>query len=376
MSQQLEHVFVVLSDLHFGNDLFESPTTPLLNVPIATYGLSGQKITKFFEDRCRGHSVACVRKLPRYLRMLLWQLRQDGYPESKFDLFILLGDQSTLAHANSYKFLREYIHQTEYETKDADGTFTCAGLGVAASDIIAIPGNHDKILRSSLTLYNNEFTRVLGLPEEVQPQRCTIAVRRFGEHEFVFILIEPSTYSDEDLKLGTDFRSHLAAGKVSEKLIEDVQTKLGILRDRGQLSADIKLQNSFSSAVKILLVHYAVDDTKFKSTLEEFVLPHGCEGLANLVDLLKVEFQLSLVLHGHLHVPMLYNYNGVQVISATTASRVDDARKTGFFLLKVFKSGNMVAEHHLWTGVGYTLDPDASLTRDVGYFPSQAAPAA
>jgi folate-dependent phosphoribosylglycinamide formyltransferase PurN len=75
------------------------------------------------------------------------------------------------------------------------------------------------------------------------------------------------------------------------------------------------------------------------------------------------------VLHGHLHVPLLYNYNGVQVISVSTSTRVDENGQTGFYLIKVFDSGSIVAEHHLWTGVTYTPDPSNTLTKDLGYFP-------
>jgi 3',5'-cyclic AMP phosphodiesterase CpdA len=373
---RIQNAFVVLSDLHFGNDLYESPTTPLLNVSLPNFGISEERVTRFFEDRCRGHFAPCVKRLPRYLRQLLWQLREDGFPGDKLDLLILLGDQSTLASASSYRFLREYVSQTEYETRDGDGVFGCSGLGFRSPDVLAIPGNHDKLLRKNLSLYNDEFTRKLDLAEQVEPQRCTIAVRRFGAREFIFILIDPSTYCVEDLTIEKDCRSHLAAGNVGKNLVEDVRTKLMFLKDYGQLDADVKLATGFSSAMKVLLVHYAVDETRFRSGLDELLLPHGCAGLGELVELLRKDFQLSMVLHGHLHVPLLYNYNGVQVISASTATRVDENRKTGFFLIKVFDTGAVIAEHHLWTGIAYTPDPDKALTREVGYFPEARVPAA
>jgi predicted phosphodiesterase len=367
MSGRIESAFIVLSDLHFSNDLNEPPVTPLLDVPVSPFGISEETVTRFFEKQCRGHFGPCVKKLPRYLRMLLWQLREDGFAGEKFDLLILLGDQSTLAHAKSYKFLREYICQTTYETNDGDGgTQRCCGLGISPADIMAIPGNHDKLLRSTLGLYNEEFTSKLGLIERVQPQRCTIAVRTFHDREFVFILIDPSTYCARDFTLDKDCRSHLAAGIVSDKLTEDVRTKLTLLENYGRLDADVKLEKKFSEATKILLVHYAVDEKRFKSTLEELILPHGCEGLGSLVELLRNQFQLDMVLHGHLHVPLLYNYMGVQVVAATTATRVDENRKTGFFLIKVFDTGNIVAEHHSWNGVAYAPDPNSALNREVG----------
>jgi hypothetical protein len=232
-------------------------------------------------------------------------------------------------------------------------------------------------LRNSLLLYNNEFTAALGLKEHVEAQRCTLAVKIFGAREFIFILIDPSTYSETDLTIDKHWRNHLASGRVSKELTEDVRTKLTLLRDHRALGTDIKLEATFSSAIKILLVHYPVDETKFTSGLEGLVLPHGCEGIGELVNMLKSEFHLDMVFHGHLHVPMLYNYNGVQVVSVSTSTRVDDGHETGFYLIKVFDSGNVVAEHHLWNGINYTPDPNRALSKDLGYFPpSKALPAA
>ena len=237
------------------------------------------------------------------------------------------------------------------------------------SDILAVPGNHDKLLQKSLDLYHEEFSRKAKIREEVRPQMCSIAIRSLAGREFIFILVEPSVYCKQDLKLGSDFRSHLAAGKVSAKLVEDVRTKLGILREHGKLDAELRLRTNFNDAMKVLLVHYAVDEGRFPSGLDEMVLPHQCDGLGDLVNMMREEYQLSLAMHGHLHHPLLYNFNGVQVVSATTATREDKPKKTGFFLLKVLDSGTIRAEHHYWTGVDYTRDPDKNLTNDVGRFP-------
>jgi 3',5'-cyclic AMP phosphodiesterase CpdA len=367
----VETAFVLLSDLHFGNNLSESPGIQLLNIPFSYHGTT-QKVTDYIVARCRGHYKPCVQRLPRYLKVLLSDLKEDGYQRDKFDLFLLLGDQSTLTHESSYKFLREYLTQDEYETKDADGLERCKGLEIDPGDILAVPGNHDKLLRNSLDLYHDEFTRKAKLLEEVRPQMCSIALRSFADREFVFILLEPSIYCARDLELGSDFRSHLAAGKVSAKLREDVRTKLDILRRYGKLDAQVKLRTNFSDAIKILVVHYAVDGGQFAAGLDEHILPHECEGLGELVEMLKEEYQLSMALHGHLHRPLLYNFKGVQVISATTATRMDKDGKTGFFLVKVLDSGTIRAEHHVWTGVGYTPDPDKNLNRDVGYLRKRA----
>ena len=142
-----------------------------------------------------------------------------------------------------------------------------------------------------------------------------------------------------------------------------------MLREHGKLDAELKLKTNFNDAMKVLLVHYAIDERRFPSGLDEIILPHQCDGLGDLVDMMREEYQLSLAMHGHLHHPLLYNFNGVQVVSATTATRADKPGKTGFFLLKVLDSGTVRAEHHFWTGVDYTPDPDNTLSRDVGYLP-------
>src|SRR6266496_4614835 len=342
----VDTTFLLLSDLHFGNDLFEAAGTQLLNVPCF---FSAQKLTTFFEERCRGHHLPCVKRLPRYLKLLLSDLKEEGYQGNEFDLLILLGDQSTLAHERSYKFLREYITQSLYETSDGDSKTSCSGLAIDPSNILAIPGNHDKLLRTSLNLYHDEFTRKVGIREKVRPQMCSIAIKRFAGREFVFILVEPSNYCKQDLKLGSDFRSHLAAGTVTKKLAEDLQIKLGILKQHGKLDAEVRLQGTFNDAVKILVVHYAVDDGQFSSGLQK-ILPHECDGLGNLVKALQEQYQLSMAMHGHLHQPLIYNFNDVQVLSAGTATRVDKGAKTGFFVVKVLDSGTIRAEHHIWNG--------------------------
>ena len=335
MSGLVETVFAVLSDFHFGNDLHEAPEVQLLNIPI-TYKDTTEKITRYFAAQCRGHEISCVKRLPRYLKTLLEELKDQGYQGKTFDLFVLLGDQSTLANEQSYRFLCEYLSQESYQTTDGYMTYRCSGLEIAPSQLLAIPGNHDKLLRKDLNLYHNEFTHWLNLPERLQPQRSSLSVRRFWGREFVFISIEPSIYCNEDLTLDGDTRKHLARGAVSKLLAEDVRTKLALLKQNRKLSADVRLEGSFSDAMKIMLVHYAVDLNQFDSGWAALVLPHECEDLGALVTALKEEFQLSLVLHGHLHQPLVYNQGGVQVISATTATRVDKNGKTGFFLLKVF----------------------------------------
>lgn len=365
MPNSVETVFVVLSDLHFGPDLPESARIQNLNVPI-TYGRGSDKVTKRFETFCVGHHKPCVAALGPYLKWQLLKLKNHGgYRNAQFDLFVLLGDQSTLAHEQSYKFLREYLLKDEYVTTDEYITYRCPGLEIPEASIMSIPGNHDKLLRKNLDLYHNEFSKKLNLSEQVKPQESVVTVRRFAGREFIFILLEPSVYCSEELTLDGSIVGHAAKGMVNEPVRQHIRKELKVLQSGGKLESGCYLENPYANAMKVMLVHYAVDLTRF--SWEWF--PHDCAGLQDFVEKLREEFQLSLVLHGHLHQPLIYNSNGVQVVAATTATRVDQGKKTGFFFLKVFESGEMQTEHHVWNGAAYALDPDLSLKRPVGYVP-------
>ncbi len=133
-STSVEIAILVLSDLHFGNDLPEGASTQLLQVPT---GFSDARVTGFFSTCCKGHYSRCVSSLPTYLSVLLSKLKADGYERDTFDLLILLGDQSTLAHERSYNFLRQYLTQKVYATKDKYGmTFSCPGLDIQPDNIL------------------------------------------------------------------------------------------------------------------------------------------------------------------------------------------------------------------------------------------------
>jgi 3',5'-cyclic AMP phosphodiesterase CpdA len=190
----VQAAFVVLSDLHFGRDLVDAAELPPLNLSrLVKWIGKEEEVAQFFEQKCLGHSTPCVKKLPRYLNYLLQEMRDEGFERSCFDLFILLGDQATIADAQSYKFLRGYLSQPEYESRGADGGTYCAGLNIANPDqIIAIPGNHDKLLRADLSLYNSEFTKKIKLTDTIEKRGSAIAVRSIGGRDFVFILVDAS----------------------------------------------------------------------------------------------------------------------------------------------------------------------------------------
>ena len=114
-----------------------------------------------------------------------------------------------------------------------------------------------------------------------------------------------------------------------------------------------------------MLVHYAVDTTRLPrhKQWEERFLPHDCKGLDKLVRELKLKFQVGPVLHGHMHVPYLYNHDSTQVVSATTTC--ERGGPNGFFVIKFLDTGEIRAEHHLWNGVRFGPDPDTSLSKSI-----------
>jgi len=359
----IQTMFVVLSDLHFGRDLYDPPELPLINFsPVVKWLNKEESVSRYFEQKCLGHSIACVKKLPRYLQYLFRAAQDEGYEGNSFDLFILLGDQATIPDGQTYQFLRGYLTQDKYETHDADGGFYCAGLGLRPEQILAIPGNHDKLLRRDLDLYNFEFTTKLGLQDQVAPRGCTVVTREYRNREFVFVLLDASNYAAQELTLDSTSPGHLASGKLTKELYQQMGDKLRTLKE-GRKVDHAQLRGSYMEATKILLVHYAVSLRKVIGVVRpsETVVPHDCEGLGESVAKLLTEFQIGMVLHGHLHSPALYNHDGVQVIAATTTTQQD--AKNGFFLLKVFDNGELRAEHHVWNGAAFAADPAGSLNK-------------
>jgi predicted phosphodiesterase len=358
----IETMLLVLSDLHFGHDLYEPPEMPLLSLSgMLGWAAKDTTVRNAFVKLCAGHDIACVKKLPFYLRFLISEAKNQGFQRDTFDLCILLGDQVTIPDARSYKFLREYLTQQEYRTSDGYVDYRCSGLGFMGSQILAIPGNHDKLLRTDLELYHREFSMPIELSPRVEPQSCEIAIRKFDRREFVFILVDAGKYATEELRLDGSSREHLAAGEVTSHLDANIRGKLKSLMDRGTVG-NVTLQGSYGTAAKIMLVHYPVDYERFKSggDWQGRVLPHDCAGLPEMIQSIRKEFHLSMVLHGHLHKPMLYNYEGVQVIAATTAAQQGGDR--GFHVLQVSNAGQIHAQHHYWNGTAFAADPSGSVS--------------
>jgi 3',5'-cyclic AMP phosphodiesterase CpdA len=354
MSDKLKAAVLILSDLHFGADLLREAEIPPVQRSWWT-GFLFRDIRRYMETRCKSHDLAILMSLPRYLRMLIQRMRREGYDRRDFDLYLILGDLSTFANGASYSFLRQYLLEAKYSTP---GFPAFPAMKIPTDKLVALPGNHDKMLRKDLEIFNREFASRLGQSIQLQPQRSFFLGRTAGEVEFLFILVDAGIYTSAEGKLDLSAREHLARGEISTELRDEIKSKLSLLR-QGEPVDRAALQD-YGSVVKVLLVHYAVDVQTVLSrmpNLEELALPHDCRGLSELVTELRPD--LNLVIHGHLHWPKVYNYQGVQVVSATSTTQKGEYN--GFFVVKFFESGDVFTEHHKWKTNAFSKDDNAEL---------------
>jgi len=374
LSQELQVVFVVLADLHFGAGLREEAEVPPLNTPnsiieraLRLFNIDvGSAVERFVEHRCVAHDIETVRALPRYLKQVLRQLRADGYKGNEFDFYVLLGDLATWPNESSFDFVRSYLTERRIVAGDRDLRVSCAGLGIPrdrlGQKLIVVPGNHDKLLRTSLDFYHQQFLEPLGLARQPQTLGCHLVSRSVGSREFLFILVDPSRYAAKDMNIDVSARDHLAGGEVTATLRNEILRRLAKVKS-GEPVDDAQLRD-YMAATKILVVHYAVDLSRFPGLkVESLILPHECEDLGRLVGDLGARAELNLVLHGHLHMPKIYNHMGVPVVAASTVTQ--KRGDNGFFLLKFFSTGEIRAEHHRWFGTGFLPDPSPTLNRTI-----------
>lgn len=359
MSDPVQYAMLVLSDLHFGADfLLEAEINPL-QVPF-WLKFNEAKLRRFFETRCKAHDMAIVMSLPKYLKKVLRQLNAEEFPRYRFDFVLLLGDLATYANGGSYSFLTQFLVQDKYEYA---GGKTIRGLrGIHNGQLIAIPGNHDKLLRKNLDIYHMKFSVALGVDAEPKPQGAFFISHNIGGSEFLFVLVDANKYASTDGTLDFSAFSHLASGEVTKLLKNNLLEKFEALRSRREV--DKAKLDSFETARKILIVHYAVDVEIVLGPAphaEELVLSHRCAGLDNLVKELRP--YVDFVLHGHLHRPKIYNHCGVPVISATTTTQKDGWN--GFYIIKFLASGDIVFDHHKWNENGFTKDDTAELSARV-----------
>lgn len=355
MSDPVKNALLVLSDLHFGADfLLEAEIDPL-QIPTLLKFVA-PKIRNFFEARCRAHDMAILIALPRYLKKVLRELSREGLSSHHFGSVLLLGDLATYANGGSYVFLREYLSQENYN--DSSGKKRTGIGGVHNGNLIAIPGNHDKLLRKNLDLYHTKFCLPLGIDPQPKPQSSYFTSRTINGQELIFALVEASRFASKDGKLDFDALSHLAGGKVSRILRDETKEKFEMLK--AGKSVDRAVVTDYATARKILLVHYAVDDRVVLGPAplpQELVVSHHCKGLDALVG--DLSETLDLVIHGHLHRPKIYNHCGVPIVSATTTSQVNG--ENGFFVIKFLESGDIVPDYHRWDQNGFVKDQSAEL---------------
>jgi hypothetical protein len=355
-------VFVVMADLHFGDDLLLEANGPLQGVPW-WLGIFDADIKRFFDKRCVAHDVSILKSLPRYLKQLLLIERGAGFGGENFDLYLLLGDQVTQPTESSYRFLREYLTSHLYQTGDSELQHSCAGLNIPLDRLVAIPGNHDKLLLPDLNFYQEEFPKLLGLPAGPNKQSVSTQLRLIGKRKFLFLLADASKYASVRGRVDFSCREHLAAGEISPGLRSEIVGKVEMLK--GGRSVDGIHAGDYDSATRILLIHYGVDTLRVlgpTASVKNLILPHDCKGLDKLIEELSNE--IHLVIHGHLHKAKLYRHGSVPVVAATTTTQ--RGAENGFFLLKFFASGEIATEHHVWLKTGFLRDSRVELNQVLG----------
>src|SRR5260370_34966939 len=187
MADTLQAASVVCSDLHFGADLRQEAEVPPLQFPWWRGGLA-PSVRRYMEAKCKAHDIGILLCLPFYLKRVLKELQREGFRSGKFDLYLLLGDLSTYANGSSYVFLRQYLSQAYYSPK---GLMKIQALDIPADKLAMIPGNNDKLLRTNLDLYFQQFAGFFGYSGP-PPTRSFFVTKNVSGIEFLFILVDAS----------------------------------------------------------------------------------------------------------------------------------------------------------------------------------------
>jgi predicted phosphodiesterase len=319
------------------------------------------KLERFFARKCVAHDAAILRSLPRYVQKLWYELSMKGFSREKLDAALVAGDIVTWPSEDAFAFAASYLSAESVRSTDELTTHDAPGLRLGDS-LLAIPGNHDKLLCHNLDAYHTHFSSQLSLPEHPKAKGSYFVSKQFGGREVLFAMLDLSVYVGKGNARALDLRSqrHLARGQVTNAMGSDLASAFQRLRE-GRRVDDAHLK-SFDQALKLLVVHYAVDRlavTGGLPSVPEWFVPHDCEGLAELVE--QNTDSIDAVIHGHLHVPRVYNISGVPIVSLDSVSQ--QGEKNGFFVLIVSKSGGLSVSHHVWNGATFHLDPDPEYTR-------------
>jgi predicted phosphodiesterase len=300
--------------------------------------------------------------LPRYLLSVLVNLKTRGLRGPDWSGYLFLGDQVTWPSYGALEFLLSYVTQEQVKDHDQIGDYVCPGLKLKRDQIIAIPGNHDKLMRSDLSIYHEQFSIPAELPPFPQPRRSYFVSRQFDNIEFLFVLVEASVFADTETEghLTLSSLKHLACGSLIDSLQDEIHSGLRHVREGRQV--DEASVFSFDRCIKVLVVHYAPDVlavTGAAPGVRDLIVSHACDGLAALVESLKG--QIDLVVHGHLHAPWVYAIGGIPIISVGSVSQ--RGQENSFCLLLAREGGELAVEYHKWTGTGFALDTRPDLTR-------------
>ena len=339
---------LLLADMHFGPaPLAEAPLPVLAPQRISSVLRVAEPLGRYFRTKCGTQDGNMTQRLAPYLRSEITESGGAG-----LELCLLLGDQVTFPDPDAFSYVAEYVTQLRFVPRISVGELTCDGLGLTHDRVLAVPGNHDKLLRRDLDEYHAGFSIPIGLPPLPREQSCRFVSRTIGDWEFLFLLVDANEYARGDNQVDDspfEFRRHLAAGRVSNALVQNVRDGLQALA-AGHVVGDAELQD-YRSATKVLVLHYAASQwavSGFSLNLDELLLPHVCRQIDRLLD--AVSGHVDLVVHGHLHREKIYRRRGVPVISVPTLCQLGD-QEHGFFLLEAEDTGTrrtLRARYHAW----------------------------
>jgi hypothetical protein len=359
-------LMLLLADMHLGSGPLSQTEVPPLEPHLLGRVLRLTSFARdYFRKKCAAQDGNITQRLVPYVRSLLAEASRRGLTGSNVELCLLLGDQVTFPDPRAFDYLVSYVTQSTFSTETGFGQLTSDGLGIPHDRLLTIAGNHDKLLRRNLDDYHQGVSLPLGHAAEPREQSCRFVSRNVGGWEFLFILVDTNEYAQEDMQLEDsifEYRRHLAAGRVSERLLQQVRDGLRALAD-GRAVGEAQLDD-YRAATKVLVLHYAASRWAVSGFpgRDELALPHGCRDVNALFE--AANGQIDLALHGHLHKAKVYRHAGVPVISVPTLCQLGQQER-GFFVLEAHDAGvrrTLSAHYHRWHETSFLADPSHSLT--------------